>query len=163
LFSFSIGANGAVTSVNQAPYYSNYSVYPPLFLSASEDLVFNSAGTYFRADTLTYVGTLNVNSITSFSHSASADEAIATLAPKSYDYSGNGPSVLILTYESSYRRFTGSLFFADASIALPVIGGSQSYGVAVYHGANDNHVALVQTGGAASNAANLKYYVVVTR
>ncbi|MDQ2820389.1 MAG: hypothetical protein M3Y65_08340 [Pseudomonadota bacterium] len=46
-------------------------------------------------------------------------------------------------------------------MARQLIGGIQSYGVAVFYSANDNYVALVQTGGAASAATGLKYYVVL--
>lgn len=125
--------------------------------------MFSGSGNYFRADTLAYAGTLGLSGIVSLSHSAAADEAIAVASSQAYDYSGNGPFPLIYTYDSSYYRYTGPLFFADNKIALPLIGGSQSYIREIYHGANDNHIALVQTGGAKSNAAGLKYYVLVTR
>jgi hypothetical protein len=55
---------------------------------------------------------------------------------------------------------TGALLLPDTAIGLPIIGGSQSYGKAVFHSANDNHVALVQTGSATSDAVGLKYFVV---
>jgi hypothetical protein len=160
---FSLDAGGVLTTMGRSPYYSSYSATAPLFLSANEDLIFTGGGTYFRTDTLSYVGTLNLMGINSLSHSAAADEAIAMASSKDYDYSGGYPYTLIHTYESSYHRYTGPLLFADTNIALPVIGGSQSYGMAIFHSANNNHVALVQTGGAKSNAAGLKYYAVVAR
>lgn len=160
---FSLNTDGALTTLGRSPYYYNYSMTAPLFLSATENLVFSGSGSYFRADTLAYAGTLGQSGIVSLSHSAGADEAIAVASAQAYDYSGNGPYPLVYTYESSYYRYTGPLFFADNKIALPLIGGSQSYIREIYHGANDNHVALVQTGGAKSNAADLKYYVLVTR
>jgi hypothetical protein len=163
IYYFPLDAAGVAGTVNRSPYYSSSTVTQPLFLSANEDLLFTGSGTYYRTDTLAYVGTLGLANIDSLSHSASADEAIAVVSTKSWDYSGSWPYLMIRTYESSYHRFTGSLFFADANITLPVIGGSQSYGLSIYHAANDKHVAVVQTGGAASNAANLKYYVAVTR
>jgi len=160
---FMLDANGAVSAVGDTPYHGDYAMSAPLFLSAGENLVFTGQGTYFRTDTLTYVGKLGMTgTIASMSHSAAADEAIVVGAAGGYSYNYNSGSYSYqYTYETAYHRFTGPLLFASADIALPMIGGSQSYGVAVFHSANDNHVALVQTGGASSSAAGLKYYVVL--
>ena len=163
IYYFSLDAAGVAGTVNRSPYYGSSTLTQPLFLSANEDLLFTGSGTYYRTDTLAYVGTLGLANIDSLSQSASADEAIAVVSAKSWDYNVPWPYLMIRTYEASYHRFTGPLFFADADITLPVIGGSQSYGIAVFHGTNDKHVALVQTGAATSNAAGLKYYVAVTR
>lgn len=163
IYYFAIDAGGAVTTQNRSPYYSGYAITSPIFLSQNEDLLFTSSGTYFRTDTLAYVGTLNVLGIDALSHSGTAEEAIVMASVKTTDYSGSWPYTQIRTYEPSYRRYTGTLLFADANITLPIIGGNQSYGMAIFHSTNDNHVALVQTGAAASNAAGLKYYLVVTR
>lgn len=158
---FTLDANGKVATSGDSPYHGDYAMSGPLFLSANEDLVFTGQGTYFRTDTLTYVGKLGMTgTVASLSHSAAADEAIVTGSTGTYGYY-NGVYSYQYTYEASYHRFTGPLLFAGADVALPSIGGSQSYGVAVFHSANDNHVALVQTGGAASTATGLKYYVVL--
>ena len=157
---FTLDANGAVAALGDSPYHGDYPMSGPLFLSANEDLVFTGAGTYFRTDTLAYVGKFSLTgSVASLSHSAAADEAIVMSAAGNYVYGSNAYSYQY-TYETSYHRFTGPLLFAATDVALPVIGGSQSYGVAIFHSANNNHVALVQTGGAVSGATGLKYYVV---
>jgi hypothetical protein len=155
---FTLDANGAVSSVGDSPYHGDYAMSSSLFLSATEDLVFTSAGTYFRTDTLRYVGKLaTTDSIVSLSHSALGDELISTGITVSYSapaYTSNA------VYEPSYHHFTGPLFFADPDIALPLIGGNQSYGITIFHSANSNHIAVVQTGGATPGMAGLKYYVV---
>ena len=154
---FSLDANGAVTEIGESPYHGDYPMYSPLFLSANEELLFTSAGTYFRTDTLRYVGNLNQSGIISLSHSAGADEALTLGSTNTYSY----PTyAYVNVYEASYHRYTGALLLPDSAIALPLIGGSQSYGKAIFHSANDNHVALVQTGSASADAAGLKYYVV---
>jgi hypothetical protein len=155
---FDLDANGKVTTIGESPYHGDYAMGAPLFLSANEELLFTSAGTYFRTDNLAYVGKLNRGGIVSLSHSAGADEALAIGATGTY---GSYPNYgYVYTYEASYQRYTGPLLFPDNDIALPVIGGSQSYGMAIFHSANDNHVAIVQTGSASANAAGLKFYVV---
>lgn len=154
---FSLNANGAVTDIGESPYHGDYPMNAPLFLSANEELLFTSSGTYFRTDTLRYVGKLNQTGIISLSHSASADEALALGSTNTYNY----PTyAYVHVYEASYHRYTGALLLPDTDIALPVIGGNQSYGMSIFHSANDNHVALAQTGSATANAAGLKYYVV---
>lgn len=155
---FSLDANGAVTDIGESPYHGDYAMGAPLFLSANEELLFTSSGTYFRTDTLRYVGKLNQTGIVSLSHSAGADEALVLGSTNTY---GGYPNYsYAYVYEASYHRYTGALLLPDTDIALPVIGGNQSYGMSIFHSANDNHVALVQTGGATANAAGLKYYVV---
>ena len=154
---FSLNANGAVTDIGESPYHGDYPMSAPLFLSANEELLFTSSGTYFRTDTLRYVGKLNQTGIISLSHSGGADEVLALGSTNTYNY----PTyAYVHAYEASYHRYTGALLLPDTDIALPVIGGNQSYGMSIFHSANDNHVALVQTGSATANAAGLKYYVV---
>lgn len=158
---FTLDANGAVATSGDSPYHGDYPMSGPLFLSAAEDLVFTGQGTYFRTDTLSYVGKLSMTGmIASMSHSASADEAIVMGSVGTYNYV-NGNYTYQYTYEASYHRFTGPLLFAGTDVGLPMIGGNQSYGVAVFHSSNDNHVALVQTGSAASGTTGLKFYVVL--
>lgn len=158
---FTLDANGAVASSGDSPYHGDYAMSGPLFLSAREDLVFTGQGTYFRTDNLRYVGKLAMTGmVASLSHSATADEAIAMGSSGTWAYN-NGNYGYQYTYEAAYHRFTGALLFTGNDVALPVIGGNQSYGIAIFHSANDNHVALVQTGGAASATTGLKYYVVL--
>jgi len=158
---FTLDANGKVATTGDSPYHGDYAMSGPLFLSARADLVFTGQGTYFNTDTLAYAGKLAMTgTVASLSHSAAADEAIVMGSVGTYGYN-NGVYGYQYTYEASYHRFTGPLLFADIDVALPLIGGSQSYGVAVFHSANENHVALVQTGGASSATAGLKYYVVL--
>lgn len=147
--------SGAVTGSSDSPYHGDYSMSAPFYLSSNEDLLFSSEGNIFRTDTLRYAGRLPVNNgVLSMSHSGTADEAIvmSLVVGGAYPYTMN--------YRASYQRFTGALFFPDADIALPTIGGQQSYGIRIFHSANDNHVALVQTGSAVPDAAGIRYYLV---
>lgn len=147
-------ATGKVGSTGDSPYHGDYAMSTPLFLSGNEDLVFTAQGNYFRTDTLRYAGKFNMTgSMLSMSHSSDADEALV-LQPASSDY-WNSQS----TYKDSYLRFTGALFLPEAAITLPVIDSAQSYGINIFHSANGNHVALVQTVTAAQNGTGAKYYV----
>ncbi|MET0982534.1 MAG: PKD domain-containing protein [Telluria sp.] len=152
---FTLDGSGAVSAVGDSPYHGDYAMNAPFYLSSNEDLLFTSNGNYFRTDTLRYGGRLPVSdAIMSMSHSGTADEAIVMTGNAGYSYPYT-PS-----YTSSYQRFTGALFFPDTAITLPSIGGQQSYGIGIFHSANDNHVALVQTGSAVPNATGIKYYLV---
>jgi hypothetical protein len=152
---FSLSATtGAVTGSGDSPYHGDYNMGVPLFLSGNQDLLFTSSGTYFHTDTLKYAGKFNMTGgLLSMSHASDADEALV-LQPSyqdiwTYQY----------TYSASYLRFTGALFLPEAAISLPVIANEQSYGIAIFHSANGNHVALVQTVTAAQNGTGAKYYV----
>lgn len=148
--------SGAVLTTGDSPYHGDYSMSAPLYLSGNEDYVFTSSGTFFRTDSLQYAGRLGITgTMVSMSHSASADEAITlsnTATGYYYPYT--------VDYPSSYGRFAGALFLPDADVALPLVGGLQSYGIAIFHSANDNHVALVQTGSATPNGTGVQYYLV---
>jgi hypothetical protein len=150
---FSISpATGAVTNSGDSPYHGDYNMSAPLFLSSNEDLLFTAAGTYYHTDTLKYAGKFNVTgSVLSMSHAS--DELIMLQAGY-----GSYPGYE-RTYEASYQRFVGALFLPDTAINLPVISAAQSYGISLFHSANGNHVALVQTGSATQNATGVKYYV----
>jgi hypothetical protein len=146
-------ASGAVIKSGDSPYHGDYAMSSPFYLTGNEDLLFTSNGNYFRTDTLQYAGKLTVSaSLLSMSHSSSADEAIVLGGTVSFY-----PATR--TYEASYRRFTGPLFLPDTNVTLPLIGGLQSYGIAIFHSANDNHVALVQTGSATQNGVGVSYYL----
>lgn len=147
-------ATGLVTKIGDSPYHGDYNMSAPLFLSANEELVFTAPGTYFETDTLKYAGKLALSGmLTSLSQSPSGETlAIATAMGSYPDYARN--------YPASYQRFTGPLMLAAADMPFPAINGQPSYGIAIFHSAADNHVALVQTGGAGSKTAGLKYHVV---
>lgn len=150
-------ATGAINKAGDSPYHGDYAMGAPFFLSSDENLLFTSSGNYFKTDTLQYAGKLSMTGfLQSMSHSASANEAIVLSA--SYDQSGYYPYPVV--YQPSYHRFTGPLLFPDADIALPTIGGQQSYGISIFHSGNDNHVVLVQTGSSNPTAAGLKYYLI---
>lgn len=139
-------------------YSSEYSIAGPFFLSASEDLLFTSAGAYFTTDTLKYVGrfvlTSNYN-LLSMSYSPVKAEALVMEGI----YYGGQP-LTDVTYQTSYRKYSGELLFPAGSVSLPVIGGEASYGIGIFHTASGEPVALVQTGGAQKNVARPKYYLV---
>lgn len=152
-------ASGALVSVGDSPYHGGYSMGSPFFLSANEDLLFVAEGHFYRTDTLRYAGRLSMSGrILSMSHSSVSDEALVLTTMSPVDY--NGAYTGTLTYPSSYQRFRGALFLPDADIALPLIGGEQSYGLGIYHSTSNHHVALVQTGSASKDAAGIKYYLV---
>jgi hypothetical protein len=148
---------GVINKAGDSPYHGDYAMGAPFFLSSDENLLFTSSGNYFKTDTLQYAGKLSMTGfLQSMSHSASANEAIVLSA--SYDQSGYYPYPAV--YQSSYHRFTGPLLFPDTDIALPMIGGQQSYGISIFHSGNDNHVVLVQTGSSNPTATGLKYYLI---
>ena len=152
--------SGALASVGDSPYHGGYQMTAPFFLTSNEDLLFTSEGNFYRTDTLYYAGRLSMSgNIVSMSHSAAADEALVMLGTLTTSY-GYPPTVTNITYQSSYQRYQSALFLPDTSIALPLIGGEQSYGLNIFHSANGNHVAVVQTGSASKNGTGLKYYVV---
>jgi hypothetical protein len=148
-------ATSQVTRVGDSPYHGDYAMNVPLYLSSDEGLVFTSSGTYFRTSTLNYAGRLaGVNALTGFSHSAANSEALALVAT-----AGVRPAPG--TFPAAYKRFTGELLFPDTDLALPLIGGAQSYGRKIYHSANGSHVVLVQTGSAAMDGTGAAYHVIV--
>ena len=64
------------------------------------------------------------------------------------------------TYPSVYKRFTSSLLFPADDVSLPTIGGLQTYGLYIFHAADDSHVLVVQTGGSQQNPVGASYYLV---
>lgn len=144
---------GAFTGSNgQSPYWGDYSMTNPLWLSSDDTLLFSAAGTYFRTSDLQYMGSLG-SPILSVSHSSTAAEAIALASDASYGSSATYPEVM--------KRFTGSQLFAAADIRLPMIGGAQTYGLAVFHASNDKRVTVVQTGSNQAQASGVQYFVIV--
>jgi PKD domain len=148
--------NGSFTGMTgQAPSSStgDYSMVNPLWLSTDESLLFTARGNYFKASDLQYVGTLGGN-VFSVSHSATAAEAVAVANNATYGGSAT-------QYPEVLKRFTGSLLFPAGDIRLPMIGGSQAYGLAVFHASDDKRVAVVQTGSNEVQASGVQYFLVV--
>jgi hypothetical protein len=147
-------ASDVVVKYGDSPYHGDYPIGSTLFLSAKEELVFTSAGTYFRADTLTYGGKLGLTgTLTSLSQS-DAKETLAIAAN-----AGNYPDYA-LTYPRVYKRFTGDLLGFDADLTFPDVEGRPSYGRSIFHSAGGSHVALVQTMSPLQNASGLKFYLI---
>ncbi|MBA5690342.1 PKD domain-containing protein [Rugamonas apoptosis] len=143
----------AVAEVGDSPYHGDYPIGLQLFLSNKEEVVFTSAGTYFRTDKLTYMGKLNLNgALISLSQSSGQETLVLAASAGGYpDYAS--------IYPAAYQRYTGALMQASGELTLPVINGLPSYGRNIFHSAAGYHVALVQTGGAGQNAAGLKFYL----
>nr|WP_229262377.1 Ig-like domain-containing protein [Duganella guangzhouensis] len=146
---------GAVVKYGDSPYHGDYPIGYALFLSSKEDLVFTSAGNYFRTDTLTYAGQLNLTgTMVSLSQSKDGLETLAIAAANgSYpDYAS--------TYPAAYKRYTGTLMLYASDLSFPSIDGQTSYGREIFHSAGGSHVALVQTGSAVQNGSGLKFYLI---
>jgi len=151
---------GNTTGNGQAPYWGDYAMMAPFWLSGDQSLLFTSAGTYFATSDLHYVGTFNLGTtVLSMSHSSTAQEAIVlpVVSSSQYYYTtapGND-------YPASYKRFTGSLLFPAPDVPMPLVGGVQSYGIALFHDAADKHVMLVQTGTSQVNGTAAQYFLIV--
>ncbi|WP_395404397.1 PKD domain-containing protein [Pseudoduganella sp. UC29_106] len=134
--------SNAVTAYGDSPYHGDYPIGSTLFLSPKEDLVFTSAGTYFRTDTLRYAGKLTLTgTIASLSQSDQQETLVIAASLGTY------PSYA-WTYPSVYKRYTGELMQYAADLGFPVIDGQASYGRHIFHSAGGSHVAVVQTGSA---------------
>jgi len=53
-------ATGLLGTSQGSPYWGDYAMGAPFWLSADQTLLFTSAGSYFRTSDLTYAGTLEV-------------------------------------------------------------------------------------------------------
>jgi hypothetical protein len=145
--------NGSFTGSNGgSPYWGDYAMSNPLWLSADDTLLFSASGNYFSTSTLGYVGNLG-STVISVSHSASASELLALAGSGSKPGSPAG-------YPEVLKRYTGSLLFPAADVQLPLIGGQQTYGMAVFHTSDDKRVMVVQAGSNAAQASGLQYFVV---
>jgi len=133
-----------------SPYWGDYPMYDPFWLSADQSLLFTATGTYFKTADLAYVGKFGC-SVLSMSHSSTAQEAV--VLANTYSYSAGS------SYPSVYKRFTGSLLFPANDVPLPTVGGQQTYGLYISHAADDSHVLVVQTGSAQPNAVGAQYYL----
>lgn len=149
---------GNDTGYGQAPYWGDYAMVAPFWLSGDQSLLFTAAGTYFQTSNLSYVGTFNLGgSVQSMSHSSTAQEAVVLPAISGSPYYYATPT----QYPASYKRFTGSLLFPAADVPLPLVGGVQSYGISIFHDSADKHVMLVQTGTSQVNGPGALYFLIV--
>lgn len=64
-------------------------------------------------------------------------------------------------YSPSYYLYTGSNLFPQGTVPLPLIGGLQSYGLAMFHASDDKHVIVVQTGTALISGGSPQYYALL--
>ena len=145
-----------VTGSGESPYHGDYGINAPLYLSGDQGLVFTWYGTFFNTSDLRYAGQLvGASAMQSFSHSSAQAEALVlqSLGSSTWPYTGS--------YPPSYKRFTGSLLLPDTDLPLPLIGGSQSYGIKIFHSGSGAHVVLVQTGTDQELGAGANYYVIV--
>ncbi|MEY2875777.1 MAG: hypothetical protein RLZZ373_3148 [Pseudomonadota bacterium] len=145
-------ATGLLGTSQGSPYWGDYAMGAPFWLSGDQTLLFTSAGTYFRTSDLTYAGTLG-SAVASVSHSATAQEAVALSPTTLYFYSGP------LTYPAVYKRYSGALLYPQPDMPLPTVYGAPSYGRQIFHAADDKLVMLVQTGSAQSDASGLQFYL----
>lgn len=149
-------SNYHVQNAGDSPYHGDYLLGSEFYLSENQDLLFTSSGTYFNTETLRYAGTLfGSGSVLHMTHSSAADEALVLQRT----VTGSFPHTSV--YQAFYRRFWGALFYEDANIPLPLVDGEQSYGLKIFHSANDDHVVLVQTGSAEELAPQAEYHVIV--
>lgn len=147
-------ATGKVKSVNSTPYSNAYIYGAPLFLTENEDLFFTALGHYVRTDNMQYAGKLNfTGTLASLSHASAGEETLALLSTP-----GGWPDYRP-TYPAYYKRYLGGLFTPDADLALPLVGGLQSYGINLFHSSSGKHIVLVQTGSATQFGAGVSYHV----
>lgn len=141
-------ARSKVTVTGGSPYHGDHSMSTPFYLSSDESLLFTSSGTFFRTSDLRYVGRLDgIWWFRSASHSAARQELLVLPANSSLP--------------EAYTRFAGPLLLPDAELSLPLVGGQRSYGLKIFHSANDSHVVLVQTGSAQAGGAGAAYHLIV--
>lgn len=145
---------GNTVGGGQAPYWGDYAMTYPLWLSSDQSLLFTAAGTYFSTADLSYLGNFNVGFVQSMSHSSVIQEAaVMTLTSNGYGVPAQ--------YASAYKRFTGSLLFPASDVSLPLLNGQQSYGLWMFHNASAGHVMIVQTGTSIANGTGALYFLVV--
>ncbi|MEX8506542.1 PKD domain-containing protein [Leptothrix ochracea] len=131
-----------------SPYWGDYAMDVPFWLSSDERLLFTAAGTFFSTVDLSYVRSFGVT-VQSMSHSATAQEAVVLAQ-------GLAPN-----YPGFYKRFTGPLLFPAPDVTLPSIAGLPTYGIAIFHDSADRHVLVVQANSDLPGAAGADYYVMV--
>lgn len=149
-------ATGLVGAATGSPYWGDYAMNAPFWLSRDQSMLFTGSGTYFRTADLTYAGTLGTQ-VLSVSQSAGGAETVAFESSSDYPYASDA---LVYTYPSALRRHTGALLFRAADVPLPKVHGQDAYGLRVFHDAGDRRVMLVQTGSARSDATGVAHYLI---
>jgi hypothetical protein len=148
---------GQATGTTGSPYWGDYGMGAPMFLSSDESLLFTAAGTYFHSNGITYANTLGTTTpILSVSDNVATLETVVleeTVSGAYYPYS--------YSYPSSYELYTGALLFAKGSVPLPLVASAQSYGLAMYHSSTGNHAMIVQTGTSQPGGVGAQYFVLV--
>lgn len=146
---------GQVTGTSGSPYWGDYPMGGPMWLSSDESLLFTAAGTYFKANGLAYAGTLGISGpVLSVSDDAATAEAVALAAVADPTNGSYG-------YPSSYLLYTGALLFPQGSMPLPVLAGMQTYGLAMFHSSTGKHVMVVQTATGQQGGAGAEYFALL--
>lgn len=153
IYAVNLDGSGNVTTITSSPYWGGYPMNAPFWLSDDQSLLYTGAGDYFSTTDLTYQGTfgLTVSPVLSVSNSATASETVLLQGGTNY--------IDPITYPSVYKRYTGSLQFMQADVALPKLGNVQTYGLKIFHASDDSHVMVVQTGSNSSTAAGMLYFL----
>jgi hypothetical protein len=129
-----------------------------LWMASDESLVFTDEGPYYRASDLRYAGTLGTRDLISVSHSSSASEAVA-FATSIGAYNWN-TGTYATVYPAAYKRYIREFLFPDPDVKLPLIGGSQSYGLAIFHRSDDTKAMVIQVGSDVVDASGVQFYLV---
>jgi hypothetical protein len=147
-------STGAFTGSNgQSPYWGDYAMVNPMWLSSDNGLLITSAGTYYNTSTLSYGGTLG-SAMLSVSHSSSAAELLGLASNSTY---ASGAT----QYPGVIKRYTGSLLIAQTDVPMPLLSGQQAYGIAVFHDVSDKRVMVAQTGSNLIQASGVQYFVLL--
>ncbi len=126
------------------------------WLNADQSLLFSPTGSYIGTTDLQWVNTLGGN-VQALSSASGTGELLALPQPvPSFTY-----PVTTYVLSSTFRRYTGSLLFASGELPFPKVTGATSYGIALFHRADDKRVFIVQTGSSTQGSADAQYYVVL--
>ena len=156
IYSVTLNAGtGQITGSKGSPYWGNYAMSAPMWLSTDESLLFTSSGTYFSTNGITYAGTLSpTGPIISVSDDSAISEVVALVEVET------GPYTFVYNYPAAYNLYSGITLSPQGTVPLPLLAGVQSYGIAMFHASNDKHVMVVQTGSNQPNAAGLQYFAI---
>lgn len=147
---------GQISGSKGSPYWGDYAMSAPLWLSTDESLLFTASGTYFNTNGITYAGTLSpTGPITSVSDDSAIAEAVALVEVET------GPYTFVYNYPAAYNLYSGATLTPQGTVPLPLVTGVQSYGIALFHASNGKHVMVVQTGSNQPNAAGLQYFALL--
>ena len=155
---FSVALNsgtGQITSTTGSPYWGNYAMNAPFWLSSDETLVFTASGTYFNTSGITYSGTLGLTATAlTIDDDVATGETIALTGVATQNYG-------VYNFPSSYLLYSGVTPLPQGSVPLPLIAGVQSYGLALFHDSTGKHVMVLQTGSNQPNVAGVQYFAIL--